>query len=301
VVMNGNPTVISLFAGCGGSTLGYKMAGFKELLAIDNDRNSVDTFRLNFKIEIWQKDIKTISADEILKFCKINTGELDVLDASPPCQGFSLAGKFEINDTRNDLFYELSRLVKELKPKVFLMENVAGQIKGKMKGKFNEIYKELSSLGYKLKVKLMNSQYYQVPQARERIIFIGTRQDLKKEPTFPSASLETISVRQAFERVENKTFYKGKITERQIKDRLAWDRPAPVLLNTANSIRGSCVVHPEENRHLTIEEAKRLCSFPDRFKLTGTFNQQWARLGNAVMPNFMKAIALNIKNNILNG
>ena len=161
--MNGKPTIISLFSGCGGSSLGYKLAGFKELLAVDFDKNSVETFKLNFpNIPIWQKDIKEITGKEILNYCKLKIGELDVLDSSPPCQGFSQAGNGKITDSRNDLFLEFSRLVKELKPKIFLMENVSGQIKGNMKGRFNEILKELNSLGYKVKVKLMNTKYYQV-------------------------------------------------------------------------------------------------------------------------------------------
>ena len=116
--MNGNnmekPTVISTFAGCGGSSLGYKMAGFKELLAIDFDKNSVDTFKLNFpNVEIWQKDIKEVSSKDILDFCKLKVGELDILDGSPPCQGFSMAGKRKITDLRNDLFLEFTRLIDE--------------------------------------------------------------------------------------------------------------------------------------------------------------------------------------------
>ena len=89
--MNGNksPTVISLFAGCGGSSLGYKMAGFEELLAIDFDENAVKTFKLNFpEVPIWLKDITQIKGKDILGFCSIKEGELDVLDGSPPCQGF---------------------------------------------------------------------------------------------------------------------------------------------------------------------------------------------------------------------
>lgn len=300
VGMNGR-TVISIFSGCGGSSLGYKMAGFKELLAIDFDKNSVETFKLNFpEIPVWQKDIKDVMGNEILEYYNLKVGELDVLDGSPPCQGFSMAGSKRVDDDRNDLFKEFVRLIGELKPKVFLMENVTGQIKGNMKGKFNEILRTLKGTNYKVKVKLMNTKYYQVPQSRERLIYIGLRKDLQKEPMFPTPSNRIITIREAFGGIDNKTFYNGKISERQKQDRLSWERPAPALIKVANSIRSSCVVHPEEDRHLTIEEAKRICSFPDDFKLTGSFNEQWARLGNAVMPNFMKAIALSIKE-VLNG
>ena len=181
------------------------------------------------------------------------------------------------------------------------MENVSGQIKGNMKGRFNEILRALKKTDYKIKVKLMNTKYYQVPQSRERLIYIGVRNDLKIEPKFPKPSQNLITVREALKNVKNKTFYKGKISERQKQDRVFWDKPASTILKVVNSIRGSCVVHPEDNRHLTIEEAKRICSFPDNFQFIGSFSEQWARVGNAVMPNFMKAIAENIKINILYG
>jgi len=77
-------TVISTFAGCGGSSLGYKWAGFKELLAIDFEKNAVETFKLNFDCPVWLRDIKTVTSQEILDFCNIEKGELDVLDGSPP-------------------------------------------------------------------------------------------------------------------------------------------------------------------------------------------------------------------------
>ena len=292
--MNGK-TYISLFAGCGGSSLGYKLAGYKELLAIDNDKNSVETFKLNFpEVPIWQRDIRQIKSNEILEFCNIKKGELFLLDGSPPCQGFSLAGKKNISDSRNDLAYEFLRLVEELNPQVFVMENVPGMIRGNLKGLFNDIMNKMKSMDYNIKCKLLNAKYYNVPQDRERLFWIGLKKDLGIIPTFPTPSMDTISVRKAFENLENKTYHKGKISNRQKQDRLHWERPATVLIKVANSIRSSCVIHPKEDRHLTIEEAKRLCSFPDDFKLTGSFSEQWARLGNAVMPNMMKAIAKEI-------
>ena len=179
--INGKYTVISIFCGCGGSSLGYKWAGFRELLAIDFNKNAIDTFRLNFDCPAWLDDINKILGDSILKFCNIKKGELDILDGSPPCQGFSTAGKRQINDERNDLFRQYVRLIIELEPKVFVMENVTGMIKGKMKGRFIEIINTLKELNYNVKCKQMNAKYYNVPQSRERIIFIGVRKDLNIE------------------------------------------------------------------------------------------------------------------------
>lgn len=173
------PTLISTFAGCGGSSLGYKLAGYKELLAIDFEKNAVETFALNFpEVPVWQKDITKVTGKEILEFCKIKKGELDLFDGSPPCQGFSTAGKRKLTDTRNDLFKDFVRLIIDLQPKVFVMENVSGMMKGGYKGKFNEIVQTLKDTGYNVKVKLMNAMWYEVPQSRERLIFIGIKKDL---------------------------------------------------------------------------------------------------------------------------
>ena len=120
------PTVISTFAGAGGSSLGYSMAGFRELLAVEWDDNAVETFKLNFPdVPVYQGDIAKLSVDEVLRITELKIGELDVFDGSPPCQGFSTAGKRQLDDPRNQLFREYVRLLRGLRPKVFIMENVS--------------------------------------------------------------------------------------------------------------------------------------------------------------------------------
>ena len=142
------PTVISTFAGAGGSSLGYSMAGFRELLAVEWDDNAVETFKLNFPgVPVYHGDIAKLSVDECLSMAGIEPGQLDILDGSPPCQGFSTAGKRIMDDPRNQLFREFVRLLRGLRPKVFVMENVSGMVKGKMKLVFVEILKELKASG----------------------------------------------------------------------------------------------------------------------------------------------------------
>jgi DNA (cytosine-5)-methyltransferase 1 len=320
------PTVISTFSGCGGSSLGYKWAGFKELLAIDFDTNSVETFRLNFpEVPCWQRDIKTVTADEILTFCKIGKGDLDVFDGSPPCQGFSTAGKRNLNDTRNDLFLDFVRLIEGLQPKVFLMENVSGMIKGGYKGKFNEILKTLKDTGYNVKVKLMNAMWYEVPQSRERLIFIGVRNDLNREPSYPEPLKEFITFQEATKGIENYTDRElpevlkkiGKVQPilwsskpsiyKSIKGNLAgsfslkwalWNKPLGTIPKSEISLTG--IVHPNRERYLNIDELKVCASFPKDYKFTDRKNG-CERIGNAVMPKMMYHIAKNSKDNILNG
>lgn len=210
--ISGKPKVISTFAGFGGSSLGYKWAGYEELLAVEWNKLAAENFILNFPdVPVWVRDISTIESAEILKFCNIKKRELDVFDGSPPCQGFSSLGKHEVNDNRNNLFKEYIRLVKGLEPKVFIMENVSGMIKGKMKGIFIEIMVELKKLDYNVQCKLMNAMYYNVPQSRQRLIFMGVRKDLDLLPVFPEPSKDLISVKNALNGVIPKTFSTNKI------------------------------------------------------------------------------------------
>ncbi len=177
------PTVISTFAGGGGSSLGYSMAGFKELLAVEMDNNAVETFKLNFpEVPVFHGDIGALSVEECLSRARLSApGDLDVLDGSPPCQGFSTAGKRQMSDNRNQLFQEYVRLLRGLQPKAFIMENVSGMVKGKMKLIFAEILRELKASGYEVKAWLLNAKYFYVPQSRERMIFIGVRHDVWQE------------------------------------------------------------------------------------------------------------------------
>lgn len=319
MVVDKECTVISTFAGCGGSSLGYKWAGYKELLAIDFDKNAVETFGLNFDVPIWRRDIKTVTVDEILKFCNIKPGELDVLDGSPPCQGFSTAGKQEVSDNRNDLFLEYVRLIKGLLPKVFVMENVSGMMKGKFKGKFNEILSTLRDTGYNVKCKLMNAKYYEVPQSRERLIFIGVRGDLNAEPVYPVACGKLVTVGDAIKDIEPKTvmpvtkyfkevmmklkpgenggkYYNGKNYSCY---RLHPNKQSPTIAKTILFNRYPRTFHYKENRTISIEELKVLQGFSEEFEFMGHYGEQWARIGNSVPPKMMHHIARTIKNEIL--
>jgi DNA (cytosine-5)-methyltransferase 1 len=277
----------------------------------------VETFRLNFQgVPVWERNIRDVSGQEILDFCKIKKGDLDVFDGSPPCQGFSMAGKRNVNDLRNDLFQEFVRLIDELAPKVFVMENVAGMVRGKMKGRFIEIMKALNGLDYNVKCKLMNAKYYNVPQSRPRLIWIGVRKDLKILPSFPEPNHQIIKVSQALSNlkiVEKKEIPSKSVIEKVLLrcsegengrlynngnffnwQRIDRNKLCPTITKTA------CLFHWNENRYLTIQELKRLATFPDDFQFVGSHRKQWARIGNAVMPNFMFSIAKHIKENILN-
>lgn len=190
------PTVASLFAGCGGSSLGYSMAGYREVFAVEWDKKACATFRLNFPdVLLHEGDIALLTNRKIGMMTGLKPGELDVLDGSPPCQGFSTAGKRMIDDPRNQLFREYIRILRYLRPKKLVMENVTGMIKGDMLPTFHEIMRELRSCGYNVKSRVLNAMHYGVPQARQRVIFIGSRVG---EPEFPAPWSEPITVRDAW-------------------------------------------------------------------------------------------------------
>ncbi len=315
------PTVVSLFAGCGGSSLGYKMAGFKEFLAIDFDHNAVETFKLNFpSVPAWERDIKTVTGNEVLEACRMKRGALDVLDGSPPCQGFSLSGRRDVNDPRNDLFLEYVRLIGELSPKVFVMENVSGMVKGKMKGRFIEIMKTLKELPYQVKCRLMNTKNYGVAQSRQRLIWIGVREDLKKGPSFPAPQTRLIPVKAAlaglpedasrtlsdlgleiWNKCRNGEGFDNHHPKRHWFNgrKIHPNRPCCTIEKTVMPSGGGGAFHWLYPRCLNIAELKRVSSFPDEFQFIGSFRTQWARIGNAVMPRFMEAIASHIKRTVL--
>ena len=319
------PTVISTFAGCGGSSLGYKLAGFRELLAVEWDDNAVETFKLNFpEVPVYHGDITKLTGSECMRLAGIGPGELDVFDGSPPCQGFSTAGKRKFDDPRNSLFREYARLLKELQPRVFVMENVTGMIKGHMKQAYLTIIAELRACGYRAKGEVLNAMYYNVPQSRERVIIIGVRNDLGIEPSHPKPQTRPIPVRTAMvpcvdipswqmdvaNNTKNYAVGKELLKLKEGENlynlsRLDRNKPCPTICKRGgNHVR--CLSHWTECRVMTPAELSRLASFPDEFLWikkgrhdSDAFENVWARIGNCVPPNLMRAIATHIKENIL--
>jgi DNA (cytosine-5)-methyltransferase 1 len=189
------PGVVSLFAGAGGSSLGYELAGFRVALAVEWDDNAVACYRANHpSTPVYHGDIAKLSVAEVLATTGLREGELDVLDGSPPCQGFSTAGKRVLDDPRNSLFKEYVRLLRGLRPRAFVMENVSGMVKGKMRLVFAEAMRELKQSGYRVRCQLMNAMHFGVPQSRQRVIFIGARDDLGVDPSHPAPRWEPVPI-----------------------------------------------------------------------------------------------------------
>jgi DNA (cytosine-5)-methyltransferase 1 len=471
--------VASTFAGAGGSSLGYRMAGFRVLWANEFVEAAREVYRLNARegTIIDGRDIRAVKPEEVLAATGLKAGELDVLDGSPPCAAFSTAGKraktwgkvrnySDKAQKTDDLFFEFARLLDGIRPRAFVAENVSGLVKGVAKGYFLEILAALKGCGYRVEARLLDAQWLGVPQARQRMIFIGVRDDLGLKPAFPAPLPYRYSVRDALpwlsgavhETSGQPEYSRGEIINRpappimpsqagrrhfqvtqadrfdtllEVTDRPALtikatidrsspriearvihdtsglfgagdvtDRPCPAItvgVHSVNSLHfrveervvgvasrdriygrevrsldepsptiqaggangmnqsqfglavepeadisrfaiggewdkigpgeqseryfnlvrpseygpsptitadGGCsslasVTHPTEKRKFTIAELKRICAFPDDFVLTGTYAQQWERLGRAVPPAMMFRVASALRDVLL--
>jgi DNA (cytosine-5)-methyltransferase 1 len=351
--------VVSTFSGCGGSCLGYRMAGFRVVWANEFIVEAAKTYKANHPESILDtRDIRRVKPEEILAATKLQPGELDLLDGSPPCASFSTAGKKEAGwglvkkysdseQRTDDLFFEFVRILRGLRPKTFVAENVSGLVKGSAKGYFLEILGELKKSGYRVEAKLLDAQWLGVPQARQRIIFVGVRDDLGLKPAHPTPLSYRYTVRDALPwitavRGGNKVMggdtlglapYQFEVEAETNIDRFAigeeWDRMGkpgttsekyrslvrPALDKPCSTVTcppngsfspsapssSASVVHPTEKRKFSIAELRRICAFPDDFILTGSYAQQWERLGRSVPPIMMRAIASTVRDQILNG
>lgn len=281
------PTVISTFAGCGGSSLGYHMAGYRELLAVEWEQNAADTFRLNFPhVSLYHGDIASLSVDECLKRAGVAPGELDVFDGSPPCQGFSTAGKREVDDPRNQLFREYCRLLSGLRPRAFVMENVSGMVKGGHKAIFAEVLRTLKSCGYKVKARLLNAMFYGVPQSRERLIFVGVRDDIGVEPSHPQGWSQPIPLR---------AIAQDAVACRSQQINPWIDASRPVCTITKTPYKRMLLLPSGRERSPTLLELSQFGSFPAQFAWTSNLHDAWARIGNSVPPLLMRAVASHVR------
>lgn len=180
-------TALDLFCGAGGLTEGLKQAGFNVLGGVEINHVAACTYKLNHPdSHCFELDIKDLTSEDILKKLNLEVGELDLLAGCPPCQGFSTLRtrkkSLSHEDDRNELIFEFLRIVKELKPKAIMLENVPALVKD---SRMNIFITELSKLGYKINdetVKVENAADYGVPQRRRRMI-VKTSRVGEIEPT----------------------------------------------------------------------------------------------------------------------
>ena len=384
-----------LFSGCGGLGYGFHKEGFNIVVANELCDKIAETYKYNFPNtnvivgDITQKSIK----DKV--YTQFKNLVCDVILGGPPCVAYSMSGHRNSRDPRGQLFKDYVEFVKNLKPKVFVMENVKGiltilhdkatlnseekqladkyyaleeeklkldaikkqlsvkkkkpnsipvvrnkrlikEVKSKIKKMKNDIPKfrmnvtdiiinTMKELGYNVQMKLLNSANYGVPQKRERVIFIGVRNDINKKFEYPiethnkdgtDGKLKWVSVRDAIDDLkdlpedkeklqqiytQHKQPFIEKIKQTEIGNsvlkyseafyRCYPDRPS----NTVKENHGGVFVHYEKNRVMTPRELARLQSFPDNFVFKGTKSSMLIQLGNAVPCGLANAIAKEVK------
>jgi len=182
-------SAISLFSGCGGFSLGFSAAGFKIKGFLELEEDLREIYKLNFPdSEELGGDITTVTEESLRTFAA-RLGPVDAIIGGPPCQGFSLSGKREVTDPRNQLFKHYLRFVDAFQPKVAILENVRLLTSMKnSKGGFvrDEICSEFRGHNYKVKNFEINAKHYGVPQHRERVLFVAVRNDLAFDPSIPA-------------------------------------------------------------------------------------------------------------------
>lgn len=303
---------IDLFAGIGGVRIGFENAGFKTVFANDFEPKCKDTYDLNFKdSKLVVEDIRKIGIDDLPKF--------DFLLGGFPCQAFSIAGYrqgFNDSKDRGNLFFDVARMIELKRPKGFLLENVKN-LKSHDGGKTFKIIEEtLTSLGYHLKVKVMNSmEYGNIPQNRERIYIVGFKDKNNHDKfEFPSPVKLTKSITDILEKnVAEKYYYNGKPLYEKLKNDVKeenkvyqWRRQyvrenkkgvCPTL--TANMGTGGhnvpIIKDKKGIRKLTPLECARIQGFPNHYKLPQLADSAlYKQFGNSVSVPVIEAIAKQI-------
>lgn len=305
-------TVIDLFSGAGGTSLGMENAGLQHKLLVEYDKyasNTLRTNRPNWNVEA--KDIRNVDFKGM---------SADIVEGGFPCQAFSYAGKkLGFADIRGTMFFEFARCVSEVKPKIAIAENVKGLLKHDKGRTLQTMVGILEDLGYKVKYKVLRSQYHDVAQKRERLIILGIRNDLDIPFIFPKENDYLITLREALKDVPESDGQKYPEKKHKIMEmipeggywkdlpvelqkeymgasyyhtggrtgmarRLSWEEPS-LTLTTSPAQKQTERCHPSETRPLTVREYARIQSFPDDWIFTGSVNQQYKQIGNAVPVN----------------
>ena len=341
--MGNKLTAIDLFSGAGGLHLGFEEAGYKIKLCVDNDDLVERTHKRNFPhIPMINEDIRGVTADRIRQYLKGKS--LDVVIGGPPCQGFSTIGhrvssdpqKRYAHDARNELVLVYANLIKELRPKFIVMENVKGILTLDKGAYLENVMKTLRDTGYNAEYRLINMADYGVPEIRYRVIIIGNRVGLPVEFPEPDhsdnkndalpgwnpcgpvlADLVDVQDNPEFNHVALKHTPKNIERYKLIPQggRLPEDALSPELYrkNFGNTFKrldpnrpaltmvpgnDAFPIHPTLNRSLTVREAARIQTFPDWVIFEGNRRQQGHQVGNAVPPMFSKKLGDFIKSQI---
>lgn len=293
--------IISLFSGAGGLDLGLIQAGNHVVWANDIDEDAVATYKKNIGNHIIKGDIKELDIDSI--------PNAQVVVGGFPCQGFSMANmKRNIEDERNSLYVFFYKTILKKQPLFFIAENVKGILSLGGGSVVNQIALDFSQAGYRVEIHKVNMADYGVPQHRERVFFIGQRNDMGDNMLFrfpePTNSKDGIilpryvSIRKALSHLPepgdtskdpNNYGSKYKFVARDFTAHRVTDpsKPSPTILARGNGKGGVCAIpHYNGERRLTIRESATIQTFPKKFIFIGNMGSCYRQIGNAVPVRF---------------
>lgn len=299
-----NFSFIDLFAGIGGIRLGFESVGGHCVFSSEFDESACKTYEANFG-EHPSGDITKIAAKEIPDF--------DVLLGGFPCQAFSIIGKKEgfENETCGTLFFEIERILKEKKPKAFMLENVRNLTAHDKGNTFKVIRTHLETLGYTVYAKVLNALDYGVPQKRERIIIVGFKDNILFSFPDPVPASRRKTLKDILEvDVDEKYYVKDRIRESRLMRLKDPNYPKPYISH--ENMAGSITPHPyssclragasanyiliNDERRPTEREMLRIQGFPDTFKIVVPYSQIKHQTGNSVAVPVIKAVAKQMIN-----
>ena len=348
-------TAVELCAGAGGLTRGFAASGIEIAVAVENDRHAAATYRANFPgTELIEENIARMSGADVLERVGANEVGVDILVAGLPCQGFSESNRRTRTrgNPRNRLYKEVLRLLAEMEPRWFVIENVAG-IATLESGRFlEEMTADFEGAGFRVSQKVLNAGDFAVPQLRRRTFLVGTNTECcfrfpEKTETYRPTVRDAIGDLPELEngasqdesaygdtwqncslyarelRPEQRVVVTGNEVSRNCKrvlerykhirmgenwraiprelmqnyrnrslchtgiySRLRWDEQAKVIGN----FRKNMLIHPEQDRGLSIREAARLQSFEDSHEFRGPLNDRQQQVGDAVPPKLAQAV-----------
>jgi DNA (cytosine-5)-methyltransferase 1 len=301
------PTAIDLFSGIGGLTLGLRLARVRVTAALELDDFAADTYSDNFpSVALLRKDIRDLSATELLNAAGLRNGHLDLLAGCPPCQGFSTIRTRNtfpsIKDRRNDLLFDFLRLAEDTEPRVILMENVPRLSED---ARYLKMTRRLRETGYAVRTQVLDAADHGVPQRRRRLIMVASRigeiGDSQAAPScitvrtalssLPSPGQSGDPAHDHGERRSDKvqriieavpadggsrtslsqdlqlTCHRDSDGFFDVYGRMSWDEPAPTITGGCINPSKGRYLHPEHDRAITVREAAMLQGFPIGFRL----------------------------------
>lgn len=330
-ITKNNLNVFSCFCCGGGSTMGYKLAGYNSLGGNEIDPKMAAIYKANHNPKIfYQNDIRDLINKEINK----ELYNLDILDGSPPCSVFSTAStkretfwgkekKFREGQKKqrlDDLFFHFLDFANKIQPKIIMAENVKGLIMSKAKYYARSIIAKYKEIGYQVQIFLLNSKYMEVPQSRERVFFIGIRNDIAKQLNNKKIKLQfnnkVITTKEAISDLPNSEKQLNKSTKQyqlwvNTKVGKNFSEAAKKLWNTGsyfsnfkihpnlpvNTITsGGCIYHYDMPVKLSSKQISRLQSFPEDYNFGGMDSKYIC--GMSVPPLMIKNIAIELKKQI---